>query len=91
MDQRNVNTDGTADRAGLERQVNRLVAERGALFDKAGTNFGLSNTEQERLAAVERELDECFLARRRQRADRDATRFGLEKPLIRRVPRTPPS
>ena len=79
-----------ADRAGLEHQVNRLVNERGALFDKAGASHGLSDGDQQRLATIERELDECFLARRRMRADQDAQRFDRDRPLIRRpVPRKP--
>ena len=43
-------------------RVNKLVTERGALFDKAGTSFGLSKADQERLGAIERELDDCFQA-----------------------------
>jgi hypothetical protein len=75
------------DAANLERHVNRLAAERGALFDRAGSNFGLSTIEQQRLAAVEGELDECFLARRQLRASRDADRFDRENPLLGRVSR----
>jgi hypothetical protein len=58
--------------------VNRLAIERAALFDKAGAAFGLSGSDQERLTAVERELDECFLLRRQARADRDARRFARD-------------
>jgi hypothetical protein len=71
----------------LERQVARLVTERGALFDKAGSNFGLSTLEHQRLGAIERELDECFLIRRRLRAERDARRFDRENPFIGRLSR----
>jgi hypothetical protein len=63
------------DAPNLERTINRLAVERGALFDKAGASFGLTVVEQQRLNTVERELDECFLARRRLRADRDSRRF----------------
>jgi hypothetical protein len=81
---------GAGEGARLERQVNRLVDERGALFDKAGTSFGLSNVDQQRLHAIERELDDCFLARRRLQADRDARRFDRDDPFIRRPsPRKP--
>jgi len=60
----------------LDRRVSRLASERGALFDKAGVNLGLSPVEQQQLTIIERELDECFLARRRQRAEVSARRFG---------------
>ena len=59
----------------LDRRVSRLASERGALFDKAGANLGLSAIEQQRLSTIERELDECFLARRRVRAEDNARRF----------------
>ncbi|HET9730600.1 MAG TPA: DUF2630 domain-containing protein [Acidimicrobiia bacterium] len=64
-----------ADATSLERRVNRLATERTLLFDRAGIGFGLSQQEQERLRSVERELDECFLERRRMRAASDARRF----------------
>ena len=57
-----------AEQANLERRVNRLATERGALFAKAGTNLGLSSADQQRLKAIERELDECFVIRRQYRA-----------------------
>jgi hypothetical protein len=66
--------------------MTRLAAERGALFDKAGSNFGLSARDQQRLTAVERELDECFVARRQQRAMSDARRFDRESPVRRPMP-----
>jgi hypothetical protein len=65
----------TADVANISRRVKQLATERADLFDKAGARFGLSAAEQARLHDVERQLDECFLARRQQRAVRDATRF----------------
>lgn len=74
--------------ARLDRQVNSLVNERGVLFDRAGAHQGLSEIDQQRLGVIERELDECFLARRRLRADRDAQRFDRDRPFIRR--RLPP-
>jgi hypothetical protein len=83
----------TAPRPGdteLDRRMTRLADERGALFEKAGTSAGLSATEQTRLKAVERELDECFLARRQQRAQVDARRFDRDTFSIRRArPPTP--
>ena len=69
------------DAPGLERNINRLAVERGALFDKAGATLGLSAAEQTRLSSIERELDECFLARRRLRAERDARRFDGDLPF----------
>jgi hypothetical protein len=70
--------DAMADRAGLERRLSRLAIERAALFDKAGASFGLSAPERQRLNAVERELDECFVLRRQQRAARDISRFARD-------------
>jgi hypothetical protein len=67
----------------LDRLMTRLATERGALFDKAGTNSGLSRAEQERLKVIERELDECFLERRRKRAVRDSYRFERDTPILR--------
>jgi hypothetical protein len=64
--------------------MTRLAAERGALFEKSGSNFGLSAKDQQRLTAIERELDECFVARRRNRAASDARRFDREGPVRRR-------
>jgi hypothetical protein len=85
MQERNVEVGLPADAANLERRVNKLAVERGSLFDKAGTNFGLSTVEQERLNSIERELDECFLARRRLRAERDAQRFDRDRPFLPRA------
>jgi hypothetical protein len=65
----------------LERRVNQLASERAVLFDRAGIRYGLSTTDQERLRSIERELDECFLDRRRSRAASEARRFD---PLARR-------
>ncbi len=90
MNQRNPSPDTTAEGSGLERQVNRLVLERGALFDKAGANIGLSALDQQRLHAIERELDDCFVARRRERAERDARRFDRDRPMFRRPVRPEP-
>jgi len=74
----------------LDRRATRLAMERAALFDKAGASFGLSEADQRRLHVVERELDECFLARRRQRAANDARRFERDGVGIRRaIPRPP--
>jgi len=78
------NPEQANDGARLERQVNKLVNERAALFDKAGASHGLSSIDQQRLGAIERELDECFLERRRLRANRDMQRFDRDRPFIRR-------
>ena len=86
MDQRSPEAAGES--ARLERQVDKLANERSALFDKAGAMFGLSNIDQQRLKAIERELDECFMTRRRLRAERDALRFDRDRPFLRR--HTPP-
>lgn len=67
----------------FDRRMTRLAAERSALFAKSGSNFGLSSSDQQRLKVVERELDECFDARRRQRAASDVRRFDREGPLRR--------
>ena len=70
-------TRGTStDAPGLDGRLNRLAAERTALFRKAGTTSGLSNPERVRLKAIERDLDECFAQRRQQHAARDARRFS---------------
>jgi hypothetical protein len=68
----------------LDRRTTRLAMERTALFEKAGTTVGLSDGEQRRLATVERELDQCFLTRRRERALHDARRFDRDAPNARR-------
>ena len=68
--------DVATDALGLDRRVNRLAAERATLFSKAATNTGLSQTERQRIKDIERELDECFVLRRQQRAARDARRFS---------------
>src|ERR1700741_859629 len=51
----------------LDRLTARLATERTALFEKAGATEGLSSSEQQRLELIELELDDCFLARRRER------------------------
>jgi hypothetical protein len=83
-------TAGTfSDEGDLDRRATKLAMERAALFDKSGASFGLSETDQRRLKVVESELDECFLARRRQRAVTDARRFERDGTGIRRVARPP--
>jgi hypothetical protein len=72
------------DPAKIERRLAGLAIERSALFDRANANGRLTPAEQTRLHAVERELDECFLARRVSRAARDAQRFDRDRPFIRR-------
>jgi tRNA 2-selenouridine synthase SelU len=69
----------------LDRRMARLAVERGTLFDKAGASFGLTAKDQERLKAIEQELDACFLERRQQRALTDARRFDRESPFPRRT------
>ena len=81
--------DGT-DKASLERRLTKLTTERTALFALAGTAAGLSKDEQARLGVVEREIDECFNAVRRQRAAVDARRFTLEGPMRGRGMRPAP-
>jgi hypothetical protein len=82
-----VSPNASTDVAGLERRVNRLASERTHLFGKAGTAAGLSKPEQLRLKAIERELDDCFVLRRQQRAARDARRLSerLASPPPRRA------
>ncbi len=71
----------------LDRRMERLATERGVLFEKAGARNGLTGAEQQRLKVVERELDECFLARRQQRALHDARRFDRDLPISRSASR----
>jgi hypothetical protein len=71
----------------LDQRMTRLAHERGVLFEKAGTKIGLTPHDHERLKSIERELDECFLVRRRMRASDDARRFESEV----RIPRGPAS
>jgi hypothetical protein len=83
-------SDAAADQGGLERRLNRLASERSALFERAGANFGLSGSDQQRLHEIERELDECFVARRQHRAARGMQRFAREGLSARRPsPRRP--
>ena len=67
----------------VEAKVNKLVAARAALFEKSGASFGLSANDPAKLKGIEQELDECFLARRQQRAVVDAARFDREAMVIR--------
>jgi hypothetical protein len=71
---------GTAE-GGIEREVARLASERTELFSRSVGRPGLSNAEQSRLRAVERQLDECFISLRQMRAARAASRFGRQYPL----------
>jgi len=73
------------DRASVERNLNRLAAERATLFTKSGQTFGLTAPDQNRLKVVERELDEAFVSLREMRAVRDASRFSREDPVVRRA------
>ena len=74
----------TDNKANLEGRLADLAIERGELFDTANATGRLTAREQERLLTVERERDECFLARRASRAERDAQRFDREQTSIRR-------
>jgi len=80
------------DRAALQRRVIRLAADRSSLFHIASTNGCLTPDEQQHLTTTERELDECFLALRSQRALTDSRRFDREnRDLWRRLgPPAPP-
>ena len=82
---------GASGDSQLDKRMTRLATERGALFDKAGVSFGLTAADQQRLKAIERELDECFLARRQQRAIVDARRFDRDSPITRRVAQRGPN
>jgi hypothetical protein len=72
------------DKASLGRRVAKLATERTELFTTAGATAGRSAAAQTRLAAIERELDECYIALRTQRAARDARRFSSEELRYRR-------
>ena len=72
------------DRDALELRVARLAADRATLFQRANVNGSLTAPERARLTSTERDLDECFLALRRQRAIRDSRRFDLEHQVTRR-------
>jgi hypothetical protein len=72
------------DKASLGRRVAKLATERTELFTTAGATAGRSAAAQTRLAAIERELDECYTALRTQRAARDARRFSGEELRYRR-------
>jgi hypothetical protein len=84
---RAVSTESSSGAASLERRMNRLASERTHFFGTAGTSAGLSRPEQARLKTIERELDDCFVLRRQQRAARDAHRFSdrFASPPLRRA------
>jgi hypothetical protein len=70
--------------SNTERRIERLSAERIALFARASASVDpSSDSDRSRLKAIERELDECFLLLRRLRAARDASRFDGEAPVLR--------
>jgi hypothetical protein len=75
---------GVDDKANIAKRLSKLATERTALFTHAGANAGRSAAAQTRLAAIERELDECYTALRTQRAARDARRFSSEELRYRR-------
>jgi hypothetical protein len=76
-------SDRSDDKMNPARRVERLSAERLALFGAAGANAGRTAVMQARLTAIEQELDACYLAVREQRAARDAARFTKEDRLLR--------
>ena len=79
-------SDPRIDKASLNRRVAALASERTSLFTRAGAmTGGLDAKDQTRLSSIEREIDECFLALREQRAVRDAERFTHEDPTFRRA------
>jgi hypothetical protein len=81
-----VTSDPRIDKAQLNRRVAALASERTSLFTRAGAmTGGLDAKDQTRLSSIEREIDECFLALREQRAVRDAERFTHEDPTFRRA------
>jgi len=75
--------DRGSERAALERRVARLAADRTTLFRAANARGGLSAEEQQRLMLTERELDECYNALRRDRAQRESRRFVRDSPMGR--------
>jgi hypothetical protein len=81
--------DPSRDGVSAERRLARLADERTTLFARAGTVNGLSKDDHARLGAIERQIDECFLEIRRNRAARDADRFTAETHVIRRGLRPP--
>jgi hypothetical protein len=74
-----VSSEPKGDGSDLEQLLRRLATERTELFVKANSTVGgLSTVDQQRLATIERELDDGFNARRVQRAARDAHRFSRD-------------
>jgi hypothetical protein len=71
-------TEPSPDKGALARELTRLTTERTTLFAIAGTHAGLSKEQHARLGLVERQIDECFLRVRQQRAAQDARRFTNE-------------
>lgn len=61
---------------GLDRQVNRLASERSTIFAGGGKDVALTESERQRIKAIDRELDDCYALRRQRRAARDARRFS---------------
>jgi hypothetical protein len=78
-------TEPVTDKGALARELSRLTTERTTLFANAGTRVGLSKEQHARLGLVERQIDECFLRIRQQRAAHDARRFTNEVVGTRRA------
>jgi hypothetical protein len=68
--------DSPRNNDNVTRDIERLSAERTALFGKANGSKTLSDAERRRLREIEQALDERFKARRAQRAARDSQRFA---------------
>ena len=81
--ERNPDPMTTRHRAEIERKIEQLSTERISLFARRNTGSNAAAVDRTRLKAIERELDECFVAVRSQRAQRDAKRFIAEEPVSR--------
>ena len=68
--------DSSRNNDSVNRDIERLSAERTALFGKVNGSTTLSDAERRRLREIEQALDERFKARRAQRAARDSHRFA---------------
>jgi hypothetical protein len=78
-------TERSNDNSSPARRLERLASERTALFASGALNAGRTAEAQARLSAIERELDEAYIALRSQRAVRDAERFTNEERRLRKA------
>ena len=67
----------------VKRRIEQLSTERISLFAHAHCDANAVAVDRVRLKAIERELDECYVAVRSERARRDAKRFIAEEPVSR--------